>query len=64
MKKLLLSIFCFVITFGSSAQMVNKKYVPLKDMDLFQYSFRIIENDADLFSAYIYPRRDKKHMFA
>ena len=64
MKKLLLSIFCFVITFGSSAQMVNKKYVPLKDMDLFQYSFRIIENDADQFSAYIYPRRDKKHMFA
>lgn len=63
MKKVILLFLCIVITMGLSAQMVNKKFVLMKDIDMFYNGSVILENDAEQFSAYLYPRVEKKSMF-
>lgn len=63
MKRVILIALCLVMALGASAQMVNKKFVPMKDIDMFRYSYKVVENDADQFTAYIYPRRDKNGLF-
>lgn len=63
MKKIVLFALCFVMAFGASAQMVNKKFVPMKDVDLYVNGSLILENDADQFAAYLFPRMDRKSMF-
>ena len=57
MKRVILIALCLVMALGASAQMVNKKFVPMKDIDMFRYSYKVVETDADQFTAYIYPRR-------
>ncbi len=56
MKKIVLFALCFVMAFGASAQMVNKKFVPMKDFDLLNYNDLLLENNEDQFVEYIYPR--------
>ena len=63
MKKVILFALCFVMAFGASAQMINKKFVPIKDVDMYYNGFVVLENDADQFSTYLYPRRDRKSVF-
>lgn len=63
MKKVILLFLCIVMTMGLSAQMVNKKFVLMKDIDMFYNGSVILENDAEQFSAYLYPRVEKKSMF-
>ena len=56
MKKIVLFALCFVMTLGLSAQMVNKKFVQMKDVDLYHYNDLLLENDEDHFVEYIHPR--------
>ena len=63
MKKVVLFALCFVMALGASAQMVNKKFVQMKDVDLFRNNALLLENSEDQFVEYLYPRvGGKKHL--
>ena len=63
MKKIVLFALCIVMALGASAQMVNKKFVQMKDVDLYYNGTELLENDDDQFATYLYPRRDRKSVF-
>ena len=63
MKKVVLFALCIVMALGASAQMVNKKFVQMKDVDLFRNNALLLENSEDQFVEYLYPRvGGKKHL--
>ena len=56
MKKIVLFALCFVMALGASAQMVNKKFVLMKDVDLYRNRVLLLENNEDQFVEYLSPR--------
>ena len=62
MKKVLSFILCCFILSGLSAQMVTKKTVALKDVDLLKYNALLLENNDKQFIEYLYPRTRGRKM--
>ena len=62
MKKIVLFALCIVMAFGVSAQMVSKKFVQMKDVDMFRRNALLLENNEDQFVEYLYPRVGGKKM--
>ena len=56
MKKIVLFVLCIVMTLGLSAQMVSKKFVLLKDLNMNNNGAVLLENSEDQFVEYIFPR--------
>ena len=60
MKKIILFVLSIVMTLGLSAQMVSKKFVAIKDVDMGRRSALLLENDEDQFVEYLYTRTGGK----
>ena len=56
MRKFFVLSLCFLMALGTSAQMVNKKFVQMKDIDLSRNNALLLENSEDQFIEYLYPR--------
>ena len=62
MKKILFFALCCFMALELPAQMVTKKPMTWKDLDLLRYNALLLENDEDQFIEYVYPRVSGRKM--